>query len=157
MTLHWHTTLWPGQGARCLWLLLAVLAVLTVSAQDTPSRFSHKTHAPLKQPCTQCHAMSGKGSAAGFPGEAQCKVCHTQFTAAQRTFPTKRVYRLPDFVFFSHGVHVTAKAECFRCHGDVTEADAVRLTVPPTMKMCVDCHKETRASVECFLCHEIGQ
>jgi predicted CXXCH cytochrome family protein len=138
-------------------LLLACAFCTTSFAQDAPSRFSHKTHAPLKQPCMQCHAMPGKGSAAGFPGEAQCKVCHTQFTASQTAFPTKRVYRLPDFVFFSHRAHVTAKAECARCHGDVAAADTVTLVVPPTMKMCVDCHKETRASVECFLCHEIGQ
>lgn len=126
------------------------------AAEDGP-RFSHKAHAPLRMPCTKCHAVAGKGVAAGFPGEAECKVCHTAFTAAQTAFPTKRVYRLPDFVFFSHKVHLDAKADCARCHGNVNASATVTLEVPPKMKMCVDCHRETKASIECFICHEIGQ
>ncbi len=121
------------------------------------SRFSHKTHAPLRMACTKCHSMDGKGGVAGYPGEAECKVCHTKFTAAETTFPTTRVYRLPDFVFFSHRVHADAKAPCARCHGDVSASDTVKLEVPPFMKMCVDCHRETKASIDCFVCHEIGQ
>lgn len=138
-----------------LFLLIALSAALP--AQDAASRFSHKTHAPLRLPCQQCHPVSGKGTAAGFPGDAQCKVCHTGFQAAQTAFPTKRVYRIPDFVFFSHRVHLQAKADCARCHGNVAAADAVSLEIPPVMKMCVDCHRETKASIECFVCHEISQ
>jgi predicted CXXCH cytochrome family protein len=138
-------------------LLLVVLGAGMAVAEEGGSRFSHKTHAPLKQPCTQCHSVSGKGTAAGFPRLAQCKVCHPQFTEAETRFPTQRVYRLPDFVFFSHRTHLAAKAECTRCHGNVAATDIVTLAMPPTMKTCVDCHKETKAPVECFLCHEIGQ
>lgn len=137
--------------------LLSLAAARVAWAVDDAPRFSHKTHAPLRMPCAKCHAVAGKGVAAGFPGEAECKVCHTKFSAAQTKFPTKRVYRLPDFVFFSHKVHLDAKAECARCHGDVNATPAVTLAVPPTMKMCVDCHRETKASIDCFICHEIGQ
>ncbi len=137
--------------------LLAMWTARTARAGADAPQFSHKTHAVLRMPCTKCHAVAGKGVAAGFPGEAECKVCHTAFTAAQTKFPTKRIYRLPDFVFFSHKVHTDAKAECARCHGDVNSMATVTLAVPPTMKMCVDCHRETKASTECFICHEIGQ
>jgi hypothetical protein len=39
----------------------------------------------------------------------------------------------------------------------VNASATVTLEVPPKMKMCVDCHRETKASIECFICHEIGQ
>ena len=90
--------------------LLAMWTARTAWAGEDAPKFSHKTHAVLRMPCTKCHAVAGKGVAAGFPGEAECKVCHTAFTAAQTKFPTKRIYRLPDFVFFSHKVHTDAKA-----------------------------------------------
>ncbi len=145
-------------GIRSLAILTLLLAgVHAMLAADDAPRFSHKTHAPLKMPCTKCHTGAQKAAGAGFPGEEECKVCHTAFTAAQTKFPTKRVYRLPDFVFFSHKVHLDAKAECARCHGNVNATAAVTLAVPPTMTMCVDCHRETKASIECFVCHEIGQ
>lgn len=124
---------------------------------ENASRFSHKTHAPLKMACTKCHSMEGRGGTATYPGEAECKVCHTKITAAETAFPTVRVYRLPDFVFFSHRVHTDAKAPCARCHGDVSASDTVTLEVPPFMKMCVDCHRETKAPIDCFVCHEISQ
>ncbi len=140
-------------------VFLGMMLCCIIQAQEdkAAARFSHKTHAPLRMACTKCHAVEGKGALMGFPGEAQCKVCHTTMAAAQSSFPTKRIYRLPDFVFFSHKVHLDAKAECARCHGDVAASHTVKLDIPPKMKMCVDCHRETKASIECFVCHELGQ
>lgn len=63
-----------------------------------------------------------------------------------------------DFIFFSHVRHVSdAKVECARCHGDVTKADTVTLEVEHTMRSCMDCHRERKATNECNVCHELGQ
>jgi Class III cytochrome C family. len=79
--------------------------------------FSHKKHAPLKLRCISCHRDAERAALAGFPGMEQCKVCHTDM--AERTIPSRRVYELPDFVFFSHARHAVSKVECKSCHGNV--------------------------------------
>ncbi len=130
---------------------------------NTPSHaqptavFSHKTHAPLKMACVKCHAGSLGGERARFPALDTCTVCHTTMTPQQADFPTRRVFRMPDFVNFSHKVHADAKAECARCHGNVASMHTVTPAVEMKMKFCVDCHKETEAAVDCFVCHELGQ
>jgi hypothetical protein len=96
-----------------------------------------------------------KAERAGFPQAAQCAVCHTE--GKRGPFPTHRVIRLPDFVFFSHAKHVAAKAECGSCHGDVWSQEALTKVWAPTMKNCVDCHKAKQATVACTACHELSQ
>jgi len=71
--------------------------------------------------------------------------------------PSRRVYKLPDFVVFSHAKHLVAKVECARCHGPVNERDRLTLEVEHTMKACVDCHRQTKATIVCTACHELGQ
>lgn len=92
---------------------------------------------------------------AGFPAVANCKVCHVDI--AEREIPSQRVYELPDFAFFSHGKHATAKVECRTCHGDVMKQDVIQAEHPVKMKWCVDCHKQRKAAVTCNTCHELGQ
>jgi hypothetical protein len=75
----------------------------------------------------------------------------------EKAFPTRRVYKIPDFVTFSHAKHGAAKVECAACHGPVMERDAQAREVPVTMKACVDCHKAKGASVSCNFCHELNQ
>jgi len=77
--------------------------------------------------------------------------------ADARPFPTRRVYELADFVFFSHARHRRAEIDCRDCHGAVMEHDVVTRQAATTMKACVDCHKSRRASVACNLCHELSQ
>jgi c(7)-type cytochrome triheme protein len=74
-----------------------------------------------------------------------------------REIPLKRVYELPEFVFFSHGKHAGAKVECKSCHGDISQQAVVQLAQPLKMKWCIDCHKQQKASTSCTLCHELGQ
>ena len=70
----------------------------------------------------------------------------------------KKVYRLPDFVLFSHSRHKDAKVECAACHGDVAVIGRVEAVFRATnMKACVDCHKSRNATVVCTACHELGQ
>ena len=107
---------------------------------------------------------------AGFPATAKCMACHravktespeikrlAALPAGARPFPTRRVYSVADFVFFSHERHIKAGIDCRTCHGSVMEHDLVTKEVPTTMKTCVSCHKSNRASVACNICHELTQ
>lgn len=76
---------------------------------------------------------------------------------AERKIPSTRVYELPEFVFFSHAKHATGKVQCKSCHGDVLRQDTVNAEQPLKMKWCVDCHKQTKATIVCNNCHELGQ
>jgi hypothetical protein len=100
----------------------------------------------------------GQGRAGGFPAsDAQCKTCHPESVERFAKLPFRRVYKLPDFIFFSHARHVTAKVECKTCHGEVAAQDLVQLEIKPTMKSCVDCHKANQATIVCTACHELNQ
>ena len=85
----------------------------------------------------------------------QCHVCHVDM--ADRKIPSRRIYEVPDFVFFSHGKHAEAKIECKSCHGDVLQQEVVQAQQTVKMKWCVGCHKSNQASISCTLCHELGQ
>jgi hypothetical protein len=69
--------------------------------------------------------------------------------------PQLPVYRLPDFVFFSHVRH--AQAACEKCHGDVWGQESIRPMLQMKMKACVDCHQANQATVACTTCHELSQ
>jgi len=105
--------------------------------------------------CVSCHEKAEREERAGFPAVDQCKVCHVDM--AERKIPLSRVYRIPEFVFFSHGGHATAKVECKSCHGDVLQQETVKAEQQPKMKWCIDCHKQNKATIVCNSCHELGQ
>ncbi|HEU0121020.1 MAG TPA: cytochrome c3 family protein [Bryobacteraceae bacterium] len=134
------------------WLLLTVLLV-PVWAEGPV--FSHKRHANVNLACTFCHKSAARAERAGFPAWKTCATCHPD--KREETIPSQRVYRLPDFVFFSHVRHVAAKTECSVCHGDVKTQEKIELAQPLKMAVCVDCHKANKATVACTACHELGQ
>jgi hypothetical protein len=107
---------------------------------------------------------------AGFPEARQCMVCHRAVKADtpeisrlaampqdRKLAPASRVYRVPDFVFFSHARHGQAGTACTNCHGAVADKDIVEREVTHTMKFCVDCHREKSATLACNACHELNQ
>jgi hypothetical protein len=75
----------------------------------------------------------------------------------------KRVYEVPDFVYFDHRPHVGAGVRCQQCHGEVQTMDRVRQVGSLSMGWCVSCHrnatehgingKAANAKVECTTCH----
>jgi hypothetical protein len=73
------------------------------------------------------------------------------FAKEKKPVPWVRVYKLPDFVWFSHKVH--AKTACETCHGPVGEREVVRQEKPTNMTSCMSCHDETEAPNECNTCH----
>lgn len=134
---------------------LPLLCLSLLAAAAEPAPFSHKTHAGLNLPCTFCHKSAQTAERATFPAWKTCATCHTE--KPEQSIPSQRVYRLPDFVFFSHARHTAAKVECAACHGDVKAQAKIELHRSTKMAACVDCHKESKATVVCNACHELGQ
>ncbi|MCC6540052.1 MAG: cytochrome c3 family protein [Bryobacterales bacterium] len=136
-----------------------------------PVPFSHKTHAgAAKLKCLACHAIEAPGDYAGFPAESKCMACHVAIkpdsphirqVAAAAAKPSgepiewKRVYRLKEFVYFSHEIHVRkAKTECAVCHGDVAAREVLHQEKSISMYACMRCHEERRAPNDCARCHD---
>jgi hypothetical protein len=152
----------------CLSLLCGLLvSTLALVAIDQPIPYSHKTHLKLGLKCAECHTTPGKGEMATFPSESKCMTCHVaikkdspaiqklaQFAKDKQPVPWIRIYRVPDFVWFSHKTH--AKAECADCHGDVAALDVMVKTKPTHMQSCMQCHDEHQAPNECNTCHNPG-
>lgn len=130
--------------------LFLLLSWSALAAEPAP--FSHKTHAGLNLPCLFCHKTAASAERATFPEWKTCRTCHTE--KAEQPIPSRRVYKLPDFVFFSHARH---KMECAACHGDVKAQAKLEAHRSTKMAACVDCHKEHSATVVCNACHELGQ
>jgi hypothetical protein len=135
-----------------------------------PVRFSHKVHSASQIRCADCHPLAQREERASIPQAGRCMVCHAtiqkdapairelaRYAAQKETIPWVRVYRLPDFVFFSHAVHIKATVECQTCHGPVAERDVLQKEVSTSMRACVECHRARKAPLACSRCHELGQ
>ena len=133
-----------------------------------PIPFSHKQHLATGLECKNCHQMPEPGDFAGLPATDRCMSCHIEIkkdsASIQRLaqhhregkpIPWARVYRIPDYVFFSHKEHLTrAKAACETCHGPVRERDVMRKEKETSMAACMDCHRTNNAPVTCDYCHD---
>lgn len=141
---------------------------VAVAAQPVP--FSHRLHAAQGMQCRDCHGKAQIQERAGIPQAAQCMVCHVsirkdsphvqrlaELAAKKEPIPWVRVYRVPDFVFFNHSVHVRANVPCQTCHGAISERDVLQKEVSTSMRTCVECHRSRKAPLDCSRCHELGQ
>ena len=136
-----------------------------------PLPFSHRSHTQLGLKCSVCHTIKGRGHSAGFPSLLVCLSCHRSgkgetspigillegYARRGETIPWVRVYKIPDFVFFSHKEHLTTGATCRVCHGPVELRERIVKEIPTSMKFCMDCHESQGASVACHFCHELNQ
>ena len=95
-------------------------------APAQPIKFSHAVHAGQnKTDCNYCHYTARTSKTAGIPPGSVCLNCHFLVRNGTRSGATEiakvlgaldekkavqwvRIYRLPDFVFFSHEQHVSA-------------------------------------------------
>jgi hypothetical protein len=121
---------------------------------DQPAPFSHEHHSKgLGIDCRYCHTTVEHSSFAGMPATETCMTCHSQvWTQAPVLAPVReswrtqtpiqwnRVYDLPDFVFFNHGIHVQNGIGCSSCHGRVDEMPLMWREHSLWMKWCLDCH-----------------
>lgn len=160
----------------CLIFALAALAAqaqvpepkVQRPAPEQPLPFSHKTHAAASLACKQCHAMPEPGDFATLPATKVCMSCHiaikkdsphiaklTAFHNGNQKIPWARVYRIPDYVFFNHQVHISVKdVNCETCHGPVATRDSLHRERELTMQTCMDCHRLKQAKNECTFCHD---
>lgn len=120
-----------------------------------PVAFSHKHHVQvLGIHCLYCHTSVERSSYAGIPSTKICVNCHAQVWANSaalepvRTSWTtgqpilwRRVYDLPDFVSFSHEIHVAKGVGCASCHGRVDQMPVMRAESSLQMQWCLDCHR----------------
>ncbi len=170
---------YPHPGGRPVFLLgllsLAVGMLLvgnywyfpSLIGKEQPIPFSHAFHAGKKQiSCLLCHPQVFDSSVAGMPALETCMLCHRQIAihypaiARLRTFYSngspvhwKRVSQLPDYVYFPHDMHVSQGIDCGHCHGDVKSMDRIVRAHPFKMGFCISCHREYKATHDCFTCH----
>jgi hypothetical protein len=130
--------------------------------------FDHTIHAgKFGIPCLDCHAYADKTPVAGLPSGRKCMGCHkfvakddpavqtlaTRFEAGE-SLRWQRVFYLPDYIYFSHRMHVRAQIECSECHGDIAEMKTVTQERPFTMGRCLSCHEQRHATRACLACHK---
>jgi predicted CXXCH cytochrome family protein len=134
-----------------------------------PIQYNHKAHIDNGIACTSCHQSVEKAAAATVPALDMCMMCHQaalsdnpeeekvrQYAERGEEIPWRRIYQLPEHVYFSHRRHVAvAGVECGQCHGAVAS-----LTAPPpyplvaqTMSWCLTCHRARGATQDCIHCH----
>ena len=160
-----------SHNARVLGVLSALPLWMAAAskAPEQPIKFSHKRHAAFSLACKACHPGAATAERAGMPAAVQCMQCHANiqkhkgliqqlaaFQKEEKAVPWVRVYRLPDFVFFSHARHVNSVA-CAKCHGPVERREALAAEIVHNMRTCMDCHRSRRASIQCHACHELGR
>jgi len=138
------------------------------AAKPQPIPFSHKLHMPFFPECLDCHRLSTDGWTMSYPSEEKCMVCHAtikaedpaikklaDYAANKKPVPWVQVYRVPDYVYFSHRTHITrAKLGCESCHGPVRDREVITREKDTSMQACISCHKEKGAPVGCRTCHD---
>ena len=146
-------------------VLFAVLVVFTLMRSswatkqhetvEQPIQFSHAHHVGgVGLDCRYCHTSVEKSEFAGIPPTQTCMNCHSQIWAnAPILEPVRaslrdntnltwtRVHDLPDFVYFSHQIHVKQGVGCATCHGDVDKMPLMVQDKSLLMEWCIDCHR----------------
>ena len=152
-------------------LLLTVLYLLPLDFTERspvqPLAFSHKIHAGGSDiHCLYCHRNAAKSPVSGIPSVADCRSCHL-FIAPDKPeikklmdywdkgegIPWIRVNNVPDHVYFPHMMHIRARIDCSVCHGQVATMERISRTANLKMGWCLDCHRQHKASIDCWTCH----
>jgi hypothetical protein len=147
-------------AAIALWWLLAEINHSSYVTQQGVARtqdipFSHKHHVSgLGLDCRYCHTSVETSAFAGIPATKICMTCHSQVwsdsamlepvRASYRSGEAlvwRRVYDLPDYVYFNHSIHVKKGIGCVSCHGEVGQMPLVWQAVTLQMDWCLDCHR----------------
>jgi hypothetical protein len=122
---------------------------------EQPVPFSHKHHVMgLGLQCQYCHTTVEKSSYAGIPPTKTCINCHAQiWTNAALLQPVRdswasgqsiawtKVHDLPDYVYFSHEIHVNKGIGCASCHGRVDQMPLMYEQNTLQMEWCLNCHR----------------
>lgn len=133
-----------------------------------PIAFSHKQHAGDRAiPCMFCHTTVAKSNIASVPSEEICVGCHRvvrtdspqiqrlmTYYNSRQPIPWQRVYAVPEFVYFTHRMHIAANLGCENCHGNVPAMERITQAQPITMGWCLGCHRSKGAPTDCWTCHK---
>lgn len=128
---------------------------------EQPVPFSHKHHVGgAGIDCRYCHSSVEDSAFAGLPPTSTCMGCHSQIWAdspmlepVRASFQSgkpirwTRVYKLPDFVYFDHSIHVHKGIGCATCHGRVDQMPLTLRANAFQMDWCLSCHREPERSV----------
>lgn len=166
---------WTGRRiAGFVGFLLFVCLLLLVfghyyypPAAPQPIPFSHHIHVSTKKlNCFFCHPYATVSDHAGLPPVEKCYLCHRVIASKfwpiakvvdhydqSKPIPWVRVYRVPDFVHFSHQAHLAKRFDCGQCHGNVAEMDRIGLRQKIDMNWCITCHWRNKGPDVCFTCH----
>lgn len=121
-----------------------------------PVPFSHEHHVGLLGiDCRYCHTSVENSSFAGLPPTQTCMNCHSQiWVGSEMLAPVRdsyrtgqplrwyRVYNLPGFVCFDHGIHVQKGVGCTTCHGSIDRMPLTYQVPSLLMEWCLDCHRD---------------
>jgi len=145
-----------------------------------PIDFPHNIHVKDNGiNCLYCHTYARRSKVAGIPPTSKCIGCHkiiatdkpriqklTEFWDKKISPPWKKVHDLPDFVHFTHEIHLKrfvfdpdlpiqrVGEVCGVCHGDITNMTTARKVKPLTMGWCVECHEKNGGPGDCWTCHK---
>src|ERR1051325_190554 len=82
-----------------------------------------------------------------------CRYCHTSvetrafrgpggpFSRKKSPLQGVRVHDLPDFVYFTHSIHIKKGVGCETCHGRIDQMPLTYQQNSLLMEWCIDCHK----------------
>ena len=171
---------WPVLLALLVLALLAVDIASLVPPPSAPLRrkpnvvqpiaFNHQKHTQdLHLRCDFCHKYYQIGRHSGLPGADVCRICHvialgtspeaaklTELLKTGQPLQFKKLFRLPDYVYYSHRRHVEiAKLDCATCHDGIadTRVPPQRPLIEIKMQFCLDCHVARGVTTDCTACH----
>jgi hypothetical protein len=124
-----------------------------------PVSYSHNIHVEqLGLDCRYCHNGVEKSWYANLPASTACMNCHNQVlrddprlalvresAVSGKPIPWVHIHRPPDYVYFSHAVHVNRGVSCVHCHGQINQMDEVSQAKPLSMTFCLQCHRDPAA------------
>jgi len=147
------------------------------AASAQPIAFPHDLHAgsgpeQAGMNCQFCHFSAERSVDAGIPSVQTCWGCHQVvqgrnnpqevqkiqgYVERGESIPWVRIYKISDHAHFPHMRHINAGFECQQCHGEVQNMGVLSERDPAwggdNMGLCVDCHRENQASIDCAVCH----
>ncbi len=142
------------------WVVMLLMRSGYVTGQDAyvdqPVQFSHAHHVGgMGIDCRYCHTTVETSEFANIPPTKTCMNCHSQvWNQAPILEPVRasfrdntplewtRVHDLPDFVYFSHQIHVAKGVGCATCHGQVDKMPLMLQHASLQMEWCLECHRE---------------
>jgi len=135
--------------------------------------FSHKKHTEvggeIELACETCHQIAENGVKFTIPTHNECSSCHSieegqpseaclmcHLRTAKKVQVKKKEEKkfIIEDIIFSHQIHADIGFDCDNCHKKIRKITKTPADDIPVMDLCLNCHKEKKASLECKTCHK---